>query len=326
MPTARKASGPARRFVELPEAPCFRPTAEEWADPLRYIAAIRQQAEPYGLCRVVPPGDWAPPVAVEKEALQFRTLVQRVHELQERADDSSARESFISSFAAWQAATGALQKKAPSLGSQEVDLCSLYRAVSRRGGYAAVTEAKAWRDVARVLGVSCHCASAAWNGRYQCTACFDIMHVSLRGSLSEAPPSSSAVSEQILGARGWRPALQAKDHAGAANAAKHVYQKNLQQFEQHCAARDPRGAGPMQLDSVMLRSVCNQQSELGDAEAARVLGGMLEANAKRGAPAGPGAIGDDREPPNKRRRLQQARSSAVLTLIGTKSHALAVAC
>ena len=154
MPTPRKAFGPARRFVELPEAPCFRPTAEEWADPLRYIAAIRQQAEPYGLCRVVPPASWAPPFAIDKEALQFRTLVQRVHELQERADDPSARENFNGRVAAWQAAAGAPQRKAPSLGSQEVDLCSLYRAVSRRGGHAAVTEAKAWRDIARVLGVS----------------------------------------------------------------------------------------------------------------------------------------------------------------------------
>ena len=166
MPTPRKASGPARRFIELPEAPCFRPTAEEWADPLRYIAAIRQQAEPYGLCRVVPPASWAPPFAIDKEALQFRTLVQRVHELQERADDPGARDSFNGSFAAWQAATGALQKKAPSLGSQEVDLCSLYRAVSRRGGHAAVTEAKAWRDIARVLGVSfalsVHPVAGAW--------------------------------------------------------------------------------------------------------------------------------------------------------------------
>ena len=154
MSMPRKASGLARTFIELPEAPCFRPTAAEWADPLQYIAAIRQHAEPYGLCRIVPPAGWAPPFAIEKETLQFRTLVQRVHELQERADDPGARSSFNCSFAAWQAATGALQRKAPSLGSQEVDLCSLYRAVSRRGGYDAVTDAKAWRDVARMLGVS----------------------------------------------------------------------------------------------------------------------------------------------------------------------------
>ena len=92
---------------------------------------------------------------------------------------------------------------------------------------------------------------------------------------------------------------------------KLIYQKHLQQFEQHSAARDPDGEVPGQLEALMLRNACNQPSELGDAEAARVLGGMLVASAKPGPSSG--ATGDEQEPPNKRRRLQQARSSAVLT-------------
>jgi len=90
-----------------------------------------------------------------------------------------------------------------------------------------------------------------------------------------------------------------------------IYHKHLQQFEQHCAARDPAGEVSGHLETLMLRNACNQPSELGDAEAAQVLGGMLVANAKRGPPSGPGAADDEDEPPNKRRRLTQARSSAV---------------
>lgn len=40
---------------QLPEAPVFRPTREEFADPLAYISSIRAAAEPWGICKIVPP-------------------------------------------------------------------------------------------------------------------------------------------------------------------------------------------------------------------------------------------------------------------------------
>ncbi len=36
----------------LPEVLTFRPSDEEWADPLAYIASIRETAEAYGLAKV----------------------------------------------------------------------------------------------------------------------------------------------------------------------------------------------------------------------------------------------------------------------------------
>ena len=36
----------------VPEAPVFRPTPEEFQDPLAYIASIREHAESYGICKV----------------------------------------------------------------------------------------------------------------------------------------------------------------------------------------------------------------------------------------------------------------------------------
>lgn len=35
----------------VPEAPVFRPTPEEFEDPLAYIASIREHAESYGICK-----------------------------------------------------------------------------------------------------------------------------------------------------------------------------------------------------------------------------------------------------------------------------------
>lgn len=52
-------------FEKPPEAPVYRPTAEEFADPLAYIGKIRGEAEKHGICRIVPPENWQPPFAVD---------------------------------------------------------------------------------------------------------------------------------------------------------------------------------------------------------------------------------------------------------------------
>jgi hypothetical protein len=44
-----------REEVQVPSAPVFYPTMEEFRDPLAFIAVIRPAAEPYGIAKVVPP-------------------------------------------------------------------------------------------------------------------------------------------------------------------------------------------------------------------------------------------------------------------------------
>ncbi|PNH00533.1 Lysine-specific demethylase 5D, partial [Tetrabaena socialis] len=52
----------ARFQEDVPAAPVFYPTPEEFADPLSYIAKIRPEAEKHGICRIVPPAAcWDPP-------------------------------------------------------------------------------------------------------------------------------------------------------------------------------------------------------------------------------------------------------------------------
>ena len=57
---ARHAERPA-----LPDAPVFRPTAAQFRDPLRYVASIRREAEPFGICKIVPPRGWKVESAVD---------------------------------------------------------------------------------------------------------------------------------------------------------------------------------------------------------------------------------------------------------------------
>ncbi|GMH30779.1 hypothetical protein Nepgr_032622 [Nepenthes gracilis] len=72
--------------VMLKEAPLFYPKEEEFKDTLKYIESIRQQVEPYGFCRIVPPPSWKPPCFFrEKDMWQssrFATQIQRINELQ----------------------------------------------------------------------------------------------------------------------------------------------------------------------------------------------------------------------------------------------------
>ncbi|XP_021810978.1 putative lysine-specific demethylase JMJ16 [Prunus avium] len=73
---------------DLQDAPVFKPTEEEFNDTLNYIASIRAKAEPYGICRIVPPSSWRPPCPLKEkdvwETSKFATRVQRVDKLQNR--------------------------------------------------------------------------------------------------------------------------------------------------------------------------------------------------------------------------------------------------
>ena len=59
-----------RRIYNLPEAPTYRPTEEEFRDPMQYIARIRPEAERYGICKIVPPDNWRPDFHLDTEVIR----------------------------------------------------------------------------------------------------------------------------------------------------------------------------------------------------------------------------------------------------------------
>eukprot|EP01018_Ginkgo_biloba_P000560 Gb_27431 [translate_table: standard] len=72
----------------LDTAPVFYPKDEEFKDTLKYITSIRPIAEPYGICRIIPPPSWQPPCPLRDKTkwqrTRFRTRVQQIHKLQVR--------------------------------------------------------------------------------------------------------------------------------------------------------------------------------------------------------------------------------------------------
>lgn len=68
----------------IPEGPTYYPTVEEFADPILYMTKITQEAEKYGICKIVPPSGWNPPCLVNMEnPLKMPTKLQTINTLQE---------------------------------------------------------------------------------------------------------------------------------------------------------------------------------------------------------------------------------------------------
>ncbi|KAF8108916.1 hypothetical protein N665_0104s0227 [Sinapis alba] len=84
---ARWDPAKAQRPV-IEEAPVFYPSSEEFEDTFSYIAKIRPLAEPFGICRIVPPSNWSPPCLLKEKSIwedtKFHTRVQNVELLQNR--------------------------------------------------------------------------------------------------------------------------------------------------------------------------------------------------------------------------------------------------
>ncbi|CAL1361442.1 unnamed protein product [Linum trigynum] len=52
---------------EVNDAPVFYPTVEDFEDTLGYISKIHAKAEPFGICRIVPPACWRPPCHLKEK-------------------------------------------------------------------------------------------------------------------------------------------------------------------------------------------------------------------------------------------------------------------
>ncbi|KAH9687427.1 transcription factor jumonji (Jmj) family protein / zinc finger (C5HC2 type) family protein [Citrus sinensis] len=76
---------------KIPECPVFRPTKEEFEDPLVYLQKIAPEASSYGICKIVSPVSASVPAGVvltkEKAGFKFTTRVQPLRLAEWDADD-----------------------------------------------------------------------------------------------------------------------------------------------------------------------------------------------------------------------------------------------
>ncbi|XP_066571971.1 protein Jumonji isoform X2 [Amia ocellicauda] len=136
-------------WAAMTEVPIFRPSHKEFQDPLVYMESIRDQVEPYGLCRVIPPPDWRPECKLNDE-MRFVTQVQHIHKLGRRWGPNVQRLACIKKHLKSQ---GITMEDPPLIGGCELDLARFFHLINDMGGMQQVTDLKKWSKLADMLRI-----------------------------------------------------------------------------------------------------------------------------------------------------------------------------
>lgn len=57
---------PTRTHINnIPEAPTYKPTDEEWKNPMEYMRKIGPEGSKYGIIKIIPPDNWNPELALD---------------------------------------------------------------------------------------------------------------------------------------------------------------------------------------------------------------------------------------------------------------------
>jgi len=139
------------RLFGLQEAPTYRPTPEQFKDPVQYIQSIREEAQKFGIVKIVPPEHWNPPFAVDTERFHFRTRRQELNSVE---GGSRANLNYLDQLAKFHKQHGHSLTRFPSVDKRPLDLYKLKKAVETRGGFERVCKGKKWAEIGRDLGYS----------------------------------------------------------------------------------------------------------------------------------------------------------------------------
>ena len=143
---------PARTHINgIPEAPTYKPTDEEWRDPLEYLRKIAPEGSQYGIIKIIPPDSWNPDFAVDTTRFHFKT---RKQELNSCEGGTRANLDYLDQLSKFHKSQGTNLNRFPSVDKRPLDLYELKKAVESRGGFERVCKGKKWAEIGRMLGYS----------------------------------------------------------------------------------------------------------------------------------------------------------------------------
>mmetsp|Transcript_25505 Transcript_25505/g.32484 ORF Transcript_25505/g.32484 Transcript_25505/m.32484 type:complete len:701 (-) Transcript_25505:1209-3311(-) len=144
-----------KKYESIPQAPVFRPTVEQFKDPLAYINSIRLQAEKHGICKIIPPTpptEWLAKTIEETitpEDFLFQTKRQNVRWLARRG----VSDEFYCKLTEFLNKSEKELKAIPKILGKRVQPYFLYKAVTVAGGYNFVTAQDLWGEIASQLNL-----------------------------------------------------------------------------------------------------------------------------------------------------------------------------
>ncbi|KAI1329845.1 PLU-1-domain-containing protein [Xylariaceae sp. FL0255] len=139
------------RLFGLQDAPTYRPTEEEWKDPLDYVRKITPEARNFGVCKIIPPDSWNPDFAIDTERFHFRTRKQELNSVE---GSTRANLTYLDALAKFHKQQGTNLNRLPYVDKKPLDLFRLKKAVESRGGFEKVCKTKKWAEIGRDLGYS----------------------------------------------------------------------------------------------------------------------------------------------------------------------------
>ncbi|ORY74825.1 PLU-1-like protein-domain-containing protein [Protomyces lactucae-debilis] len=141
---------PAReRLFGLQTAPTYRPTQQEFTNPLKYIEKIAPHAKQFGIVKIIPPEGWQSTFAVDTETFQFRTRKQELNSMEAKC---RATLNYVDQIFKYHTQHGTPIRGLPMLDAKPMDLYQLREVVEKLGGYKLVNNSNKSPNVQNLWG------------------------------------------------------------------------------------------------------------------------------------------------------------------------------
>ncbi|KAI9294912.1 JmjC-domain-containing protein [Neoconidiobolus thromboides FSU 785] len=138
-----------QRCFDLKNAPTYFPTELEFKDPTKYIASIKQEAEQFGICKIIPPKSFQPSFSLDLKNFKFNSRSQQLNSISAKNHE---RLNFINNIKQFHYQYGKVMDHELTLFHKPIDLYFLSQQVKFLGGRNKICEKKLYGQLARNLG------------------------------------------------------------------------------------------------------------------------------------------------------------------------------